>query len=1080
MQYFHSVHAQTSYRHLTAMTKALSAVDRLHVQCHPLSAITLARRSSKQAGPKPLKAVIFDMGGVILPGPFKLFEEFESRAGLPLGTVSRLIASQGMDSHWAQMEIGKFTVSQFTQIFSKELSEHVGKNVDVSPLMAKISHGTGAAIPAMIDAIKCIRAEGLKTALLTNNWFTDDQRAHTAMPLDRSLFDVVVESCVLGIRKPDKRIYTRCLQELMVGADEAVFLDDIGSNLKAAQELGIRTIKVHSPDQGVAELEQILGTELKGFVPGTTSVPKHLQLDSNSLENYLKSLGLHDKAPPAVRMFEHGQSNPTYYVSYAGRNMVLRKKPPGKLLPSAHAVDREFRVMSAMQQAGVPVPNMVAFCNDERVIGTPFYLMDYVTGRILKDMRLPEVAKASRRDVIMAMVSALAQIHAVDIDKAGLGDYGKKGNYCERNFRRWASQYEHSKTREIPSMTKLMEWLPKHMPQNERITVIHGDFRLDNLMLHPEQLKVIAVLDWELSTLGDPITDLATSVLAYYLPLTCPLMVGLAEQDVSSIGIPTVEEIKAEYCRLSNLTHIDNWDFYMSFVLFRTAAILQGVYKRNISGQGSSSIGKSVGEFAEAMADIGWGVASKSSMKSTAGISVSPTSCSDGRNKRHYSTLTTRHQQTVMSPVARAMSSGAIPESQAGKMAVSVEGLSPRVQDLHKRVRAFIQEHVVPLELLHRQRLHAGSNRWEILPEVEEAKAKAKAAGLWNLFLPLESDPGQKYGAGLTSLEYAFLCEEMGKYRFAPEVFNCNAPDTGNMETIVRYGSEEQKKQWLLPLLDGKIRSCFAMTEPAVASSDATNITSSIRREGNHYIVNGHKWWTSGALDPRCKICIFMGKTDTGAVTHKQQSMILIPMDTPGIKVVRPLTVFGYDDAPEGHGEVIFEDVKVPVSNVLLGEGRGFEIAQGRLGPGRIHHCMRLIGAAERALELMVNRTVNRTAFGKPLAAQGSIQQDVAKSRIEIEQCRLLVLKAAYKMDLYGNKVAAPEIAMIKVATPNMALAVIDRAIQAHGGAGVNDDLPLAHLFASARTLRIADGPDEVHMRAVARMEYAKTTKAKL
>uniref|UniRef100_A0A0B7ANJ2 Acyl-CoA dehydrogenase n=1 Tax=Arion vulgaris TaxID=1028688 RepID=A0A0B7ANJ2_9EUPU len=481
------------------------------------------------------------------------------------------------------------------------------------------------------------------------------------------------------------------------------------------------------------------------------------------------------------------------------------------------------------------------------------------------------------------------------------------------------------------------------------------------------------------------------------------------------------------------------------------------------------------------MAKVGWKMASRSGLKSAVTMIGLQTGADDNRNKQQIlQSSRSGNQQTVMSVLARPLSSGANTTGQVGQMAVSVEGLPQRVQELHKRVKAFIQEHVLPLESINKKRLEQGANRWEIMPELEEAKAKAKAAKLWNLFLPVESDPGVKYGAGLTNLEYAFLCEEMGKFAFAPEVFNCNAPDTGNMETIVRFGTAEQKEKWLKPLLDGKIRSCFAMTEPAVASSDATNIESAITRDGDHYIVNGHKWWTSGALDPRCKICVFMGKTSTEGAKHRQQSMILIPMDLPGITVVRPLTVFGFDDAPEGHGEVIFDNVRVPASNILLGEGRGFEIAQGRLGPGRIHHCMRLIGSAERALELMLDRTVNRIAFGKPLAAQGSIQEDVAKSRIEIEQCRLLVLKAAYMMDLYGNKIAAPEIAMIKVAAPNMALAVIDRAIQAFGGAGLNGDLPLGRLFAGARTLRLADGPDQVHMRTIAKMEYAKSGRAKL
>jgi acyl-CoA dehydrogenase len=397
---------------------------------------------------------------------------------------------------------------------------------------------------------------------------------------------------------------------------------------------------------------------------------------------------------------------------------------------------------------------------------------------------------------------------------------------------------------------------------------------------------------------------------------------------------------------------------------------------------------------------------------------------------------------------------------------------SPRTQALRERVTAFMNAHVYPAEAQYWAELEANTRdgkRWTPLQVIEQLKPKARAASLWNLFLP-ESE----LGAGLSNAEYAPLAEIMGRVPWASEVFNCSAPDTGNMEVLVRYGTAEQKQRWLEPLLAGEIRSAFAMTEPAVASSDATNIEARIERRGDHYVVNGRKWWTSGAGDPRCRIMIFMGKTDATAARHSQQSMILVPMDAPGVKVLRPLQVFGYDDAPHGHMEVDFVDVHVPASNILLGEGRGFEIAQGRLGPGRIHHCMRLIGLAERALELMCRRATQRVAFGRPVSDQGVTRERIAEARCEIEQARLLTLKAAWMMDKAGNKAAQAEIAMIKVVAPTMACRVIDWAMQVHGGGGMSQDFPLAYFYTLARTLRFADGPDEVHRNALAKMELGR------
>jgi len=397
---------------------------------------------------------------------------------------------------------------------------------------------------------------------------------------------------------------------------------------------------------------------------------------------------------------------------------------------------------------------------------------------------------------------------------------------------------------------------------------------------------------------------------------------------------------------------------------------------------------------------------------------------------------------------------------------------SPRTVDLQARLHAFFAEHILPAEPRYFAEIEANTaagRRWTPLRLIEDLKVEARAAGLWNLFLP-----DSERGAGLSNQDYAPLAEIMGRTPWASEVFNCSAPDTGNMEVLVRYGTPEHQQRWLEPLLDGRIRSAFAMTEPAVASSDATNIQASIVRDGDEYVLNGRKWWTSGAGDPRCAVYIFMGKTDPDAPPHSQQSMILVPADTKGLKVLRPLTVFGYDDAPHGHMEVAFDDVRVPASNILLGEGRGFEIAQGRLGPGRIHHCMRLIGLAERSLELMCERATARVAFGKPLSHQTVTQERIAEARCQIDMARLLTLKAAWMMDVAGNKTARSEIAMIKVVAPNMACRVIDWAMQVFGAMGMSEDAPLAYFYTVARTLRFADGPDEVHRNSIAKIELGK------
>ncbi|ONK67554.1 uncharacterized protein A4U43_C05F1250 [Asparagus officinalis] len=785
-----------------------------------------------------------------------------------------------------------------------------------------------------------------------------------------------------------------------------------------------------------------------------------------------------------VSQFSHGQSNPTFLLEVAGsdgtvKKYVLRKKPPGVLLESAHAVEREFKVIEALGiHTSVPVPKAFCLCTDPNIIGTSFYIMEYLEGRIFLDNKLPGISPERRRTIYRATANTLASLHKVDVDFIGLPNFGRRDHYCRRQVERWARQYLAStaegKPYRNPKMLELITWLKKNIPVEdssaERSTcLVHGDFRIDNLVFHPVEDKVIGILDWELSTLGNQMCDVAYSAMPYIVNVDNTTPEGF-ESCGTPEGIPSLAEYLSDYCSAAGKPWpVTDWKFYMAFSLFRGASILAGVYRRWILGNASGGErAKYTEERANILIDYAWVLINKKA--------VLP-------------------DQPPQGYAGSVLSQEHLSKHQTNPYGLPVQGKfvpSQKVLNLRAKLLKFMEEHIYPMENEF-YKLAQSSSRWTVHPEEEKLKELAKGEGLWNLWIPVDSAArakkvlfGEKdhvshglwssqiLGAGLSNLEYGYLCEIMGRSVWAPQIFNCGAPDTGNMEVLLRYGSKEQLQEWLIPLLEGKIRSGFAMTEPQVASSDATNIECAITRQGNSYIINGKKWWTSGAMDPRCKVLIVMGKTDFTAAKHKQQSMILVDISTPGVNIKRPLLVFGFDDAPHGHAEVTFENVRVPVENILLGEGRGFEIAQGRLGPGRLHHCMRLIGASERGMKLMVERALHRRTFGKLIAEHGSFLSDLAKCRIDLERTRLLVLQAADQLDRHGNKKARGILAMAKVATPNMALQVLDMAMQVHGGAGVSSDTVLSHLWATARTLRIADGPDEVHLGTIAKLELQR------
>jgi len=737
-----------------------------------------------------------------------------------------------------------------------------------------------------------------------------------------------------------------------------------------------------------------------------------------------------------IEKFSFGQSNPTYLLKAKGMKWVLRKKPPGKLLPSAHQIEREYRVMKALYPTPVPVPQCYCLCEDSNLIGTPFFIMEFVEGRVFKDPGLRKQSRDERFAIYYEMVQVLAELHKVDLKEAGLEDFGKRGNYCARQVRRWSSQYEKSKTVNLPALDSGRNWLLNYkMQDEEKITVTHGDFTLTNVIFHPTEARIVAILDWELSTLGHPLADLAYFCMKFWHPYmeSNPIASGLMGLPLQKMNIPTQRQVLAAYVREARHDRpVLDWHYYLTVSNFRLAAIIQGVIKRALMGNASNSTGK-----------------------------------------KHVNELTMmmRHLAKTGQEMIAAEKEDPIEYYRKQPMPMCLEPFrhlfSERWFELRARLLYFEEKFVVPGVNEMREWSLTTDRPWRNPPVIKRLQKVARSLGLWNLWAPKHWETGGR----LTNLEYAPLCEIMGRNTLCAMACNCQAPDTGNMEVLVRYGAKEHQEKWLKPLANAEISSCFGMTEPGVASSDARNIETSIIRDGDEYVINGRKWWTSGAMNEHCKICILMGKTDKNAAPHNQQSMILVPMDAPGVKVVRHLTVFGMDDRPEGHGEVSFTNVRVPLSSILLGEGRGFEIAQGRLGPGRIHHCMRTVGLAEWALESMIRRARRRTTFGKLNITKGTIRADIAESRMEIEYARLLTLQAAYMIDTVGAKAAKQQIAMIKIIAPRICLKILDRAIQIHGGAGVCQDFDLARAWSGMRCLRLADGPDEVHREMVSKIE---------
>uniref|UniRef100_A0A8D2QB99 Acyl-CoA dehydrogenase family member 11 n=1 Tax=Zonotrichia albicollis TaxID=44394 RepID=A0A8D2QB99_ZONAL len=757
--------------------------------------------------------------------------------------------------------------------------------------------------------------------------------------------------------------------------------------------------------------------------PGTSEVRPQHRFDQGSLERYLSSrLPGFPRQPAgalAVRQYSSGQSNPTFYLQKGGQAFVLRKKPHGPLLPGAHKVDREYRVQKALFSAGFPVPEPLLYCSDVSVIGTEFYVMQHVQGRIFRDISLPEVGPAERSALYLAMIETLALLHSFDLQSLGLQGYGRGPGYCKRQVSTWKKQYDAAAHTDIPAMNKLAEWLANNLPPDDNEeTLIHGDFRIDNIIFHPTEARVLAVLDWELSTTGHPLADLAYATQFYFWPTSIK---NLGQGSV--LETPSFEELVSIYCRCRRIsTALPNLNFFLALSYFKMAGIAQGVYARYLIGNASAENSHEFAKLVEPLAQRGLELSKRSFFSST----------------QHSTSGELFHQ-------------------------------SRKGHEILLKVKQFMKQHIYPAEkeiIKYYTEDRNAEDKWKKPPLLEKLKELAKAEGLWNLFLPDVS--------GLSQLDYALIAEETGRSLIAPEVFNCHAPDTGNMEVLHMYGTEEQKKQWLEPLLEGKISSCFCMTEPDVASSDATNMQCSIDRDGNSYVINGKKWWSSGAGNPNCKVAIVMGKTKNSSASRTLLSHLVEIL----ISSISPLLLlFCYGITSAWSLGPFQEAVCRACFSFQPGEGRGFEIAQGRLGPGRIHHCMRSLGAAEAALEILCQRAAQRQTFGKKLYQHEVVAHWIAECRLSIEQARLLTLQTARKIDMLGNRRARREVAMTKVVVPRAVLKVIDCAVQVCGGAGVSQDFPLAFMFASIRTLRLADGPDEVHLSTIARWELLDQSK---